>query len=180
MRTLVTTSAIISMLAFLSPTVVAEDEQIGDPLSPVSAVFGQPIDLNFPNIIHPPPHRKVMSFTGMAQASGQPRTAILGIHFDYIDPNNPSGPPVVIPSPNFYMEAIPTGGGFVQINAGPVQLINFCPDQVSIHFENLTDFIEIEFYGTFNHTCVPIPEPSSMTLLLLCGVASLRWRRRLR
>lgn len=118
-----------------------------------------------------------MSFTGMAEAFGPPGiAAILGIHFDYIDPNNPTGPPVVVPSPNFYMEAVQTGAGLVPINAGPV-VLPFCPEQVSIHFENLTPNTEIDFTGIFDHTCVPIPEPATLALIVMSGLASIGGRR---
>lgn len=170
MRTFVSFFAFLATIVIAAPTAVAEI----DPIGPITAVEGQPIDLNFPNITLPPPSRKLMSFTGMAEASGAPRTAILGIHFDYVDPI--TGVDVIVPLPNFYQEAVSTGAGLVPINAGPV-ILPFCPELVSIHFENLTPFTEITFSGDFQHVCIPVPEPATLSLVLISGLACIGGRR---
>lgn len=160
------------VLVVLSAPAIAEDELIGTTV----IAFGQPLEAFYPNILHPDPSVKVMSFTGMATNFGS-QTVRLGIHFDYLDTN---GVHQIVPLPNFYQNAIPPGGIDVVINAGPIQL-PYCPPEVSIHFE-LLDPGEVEFMGIFNHTCVPIPEPSTWALGLV-GVTTLSlvgWRRRQR
>ena len=161
----------LAVALWASPHAVADQDAIG----PLTAVFGQPIDLFFPNHVHALPSVKVLQFTGMAEAGGAPGTAaILGIHFDYIDTN---GNTVIVPLPNFYQEAIQPGAGLVPINAGPV-VLPYCPPEVSIHFENLTPNTEIVFQGIFDHTCVIIPEPATWTLLGLAACTMGMWRRR--
>ena len=173
MKPLVNNITLLATLSLLATPTLADQDQIG----PAFLGFGQTLDLNFPNQTLPQPSRKVLQFAGMAEASGPPGVAaILGMHFDYIDTN---GNQQIIPLPNFYQAAIQTGAGLVPISAGPVQL-PYCPDQVSIHFENLTEFTEIEFQGIYDHTCVPVPEPGTAALAMLCGVASLSWRRKMR
>lgn len=160
-------------VALLAPSWASADQD-AIPLTPLG--FGETLDLNFPNIVHPVPSRKVLQFTGTAESFGTPGiAAILGIHFDYIDPN--SGVSVIVPSVNFYQEAIQPGAGPVPINAGPV-ILPFCPEEVSIHFENLTEGTEILFSGTYDHTCVPIPEPGTAALLLVGMTAMFRCYRR--
>ena len=146
-----------------------------DTISQTSLGFGDTADLFFPNTVLPPPSRKVLQFNGDAQSFGVPGTAaILGIHFDYTDDN---GNTVIVPSPNFYQEAIQTETGLVPISAGPV-ILPFCPEEVSIHFENLTPDTEIVFTGVFDHTCIPIPEPGTAMLLLVVGLAGVSGMRR--
>ncbi len=158
---------ILTMTATAS---LAEDELIGT----TSIFFGTPLEANYLNITHPDPSVKVMSFTGTASNFGT-TTLHLGIHFDYIDMN---GIHQIIPLPNFYVNALAPGVQDVPINAGPVQL-PYCPEEVSIHFE-LLDPGEAEFQGIFNHTCVPVPEPSTLAMAALgataLGLAG--WRRR--
>ena len=130
---------------------------------------GETLDLFFQNTVLPDPSVKVLQFTGMAQAFGTPGTAaILGMHFDYLESD---GSTVIVPSPNFYQSAIQPGIGLVPINAGPVTL-PFCPEDVSIHFQNLSENVEIELSGIFDHTCVPVPEPSTA---ILGSLVTLGW-----
>lgn len=160
------------LILLLQAPALAEQELIGT----TNIVFGQPLEAHYPNIVHPDPSVKVLQFTGTARNFGS-LLAILGIHFDYIDLQ---GNQQIVPLPNFYQEAIAPGGIDIPINAGPV-VLPYCPAEVSIHFELLTPG-EVEFEGIFDHTCVPIPEPSSLLLsgLGAVGIAGWRLRRRLR
>ena len=147
-----------------------------DPIPPTTLVFGQTLDLWFPNIVHPDPSRKVLQFVGEAQSFGPAgMAAILGIHFDYIDN---SGVTQIVPAPNFYQIAIQPGGPPIPINAGPV-VLDYCPETVSIHFENLSEGTQIIFHGIYDHTCVIIPEPHAAALAA-AGVALLAAGRRRR
>jgi hypothetical protein len=143
-----------------------------DAIPLTTLAFGQKLDLFFPNQVHPVPSRKVLQFTGFAEASGPPGiAALLGIHFDYLDS---TGATVIVPLPNFYQEAIQPGAGPVPINAGPV-VLPFCPPNVSIHFENLTEGTEISLSGMYDHTCVIIPEPGSAALVAIaCALIARR------
>jgi hypothetical protein len=174
MKNLIVASSLLALALLLAPRAAADQ----DPIGPVSLAFGQTLDQFFPNQVHSFPSVKVLQFTGMAEASGPPGIpAVLGIHFDYIDTN---GNTQIVPLPNFYQEAVQPGAGLIPINAGPV-VLPYCPPQVSIHFENLTPNTEILFQGIYDHTCVPIPEPTACVLLItgaLCGVARPRQRAR--
>jgi hypothetical protein len=171
-------TVLAASLLFVALLLTAQARADQDGIGPITAVFGQPIDLFFPNHVHPFPSVKVLQFTGMAEASGPPGIpAVLGIHFDYIDT---SGNTVIVPLPNFYQEAVQPGAGLIPINAGPV-VLPYCPPQVSIHFENLTAGTEILFQGIYDHTCIPIPEPSAIVLLIAnagCSVLLLQRRQR--
>ena len=153
--------SIVLSIAVLAPAVVLADQ---DPILTTTLGYGDTLDLMFPNQVHPPPSVKVLQFTGTAESTGPAGiAAILGIHFDYTDA---TGNQVIVPLPNFYREAIQPNIGPVPIEAGP-HTLPFCPEEVSIHFENLTEGTEITLSGIFDHTCVPVPEPSAAALAAL-------------
>lgn len=160
---------LLCLLAMAVARPAAADQ---DAIGPIIAVAGQPIDLYFPNHVHPAPSVKVLQFSGDAQ-NFSPLDAVLGIHFDYIDQ---AGATVIVPLPNFYQNVVSGDGLLHHIEAGPVTL-PFCPEQVSIHFENLTTGTEVNFQGVFDHTCIPVPEPSGLALLAL-GCMAFAGRRR--
>lgn len=165
MKASVFASVLLVTLAVAAPRAVADQDHIG----PLSITFGAPIDLFFPNIVHPFPSVKVLQFTGDATNNGS-SVADLAIHFDYLDP---AGNLIVVPLPNFYHNALPPGA-ITTINAGPTTL-PYCPPQVSIHFELLTPG-EVVFQGIYDHTCIPIPEPSAAAMLSIAGIAGFAGR----
>ncbi|MFM8357859.1 MAG: hypothetical protein ACKOET_04825 [Verrucomicrobiota bacterium] len=57
-------------------------------------------------------------------------------------------------------------------------VIDFCPSQVSLHFESPNGRYTVS--GTFTHECLPVPEASAVvpSLSLAAGVAGWAWRRR--
>lgn len=167
MKRSVSVFVLLALLTAAAPRAAADQDAIG----PVTIAFGQPLDLFFPNMVHPLPSVKVLQFTGDAINNG-PNVADLAIHFDYIDP---LGNLIVVPLPNFYHNALPPGV-ITTINAGPTTL-PYCPPQVSIHFELLTPG-EVQFQGIYDHTCIPIPEPSSLALLGVAVLAAAARRRR--
>ncbi len=81
MKRSVSVFVLLALLTAAAPRADADQDAIG----PVTIAFGQPLDLFFPNMVHPLPSVKVLQFTGDAINNG-PNVADLAIHFDYIDP----------------------------------------------------------------------------------------------
>jgi hypothetical protein len=132
-------------------------------------------DFYFPNDIHLPPAVKVFQFVGTARSTVPAPTIFdILIYFDYVDA---TGATVLIPPPPFgYHNVRPADGLPYPIEAGPYTL-PFCPQQVSIHFE-ITSEVPIVFDGLYDHTCIPIPEPTSAMLFGLAGLGYVLVRRR--
>jgi MYXO-CTERM domain-containing protein len=59
-------------------------------------------------------------------------------------------------------------------------VVDFCPEQVSLHFEAQNGAYDVA--GVFTHECLPVPETSTVapSLALAAGVAgwAWAWRRR--
>jgi hypothetical protein len=125
-------------------------------------------DFYFNNDVHDPPAVKVFQFVGEAASLVTvPTTFDILIHFDYVDA---TGSRVLIPPAPFgYHNVLPADGQVHHIEAGPY-ILDFCPEEVSIHFE-ITSEVPIQFQGLYDHTCIHIPEPSSVVMLGLawCG-----------
>lgn len=127
------------------------------------------VELYFQNHVHSQPSRKVFQFVGEARSlTVVPTTFDIQVYFDYIDA---TGATVLIPPPPFgYHNVLPTDGLTHHIEGGPY-VLDFCPEQVSIHFEIMSE-VPIQFQGLYDHTCVIIPEPSAVALCVL-GVVGL-------
>ena len=100
----------------------------------------------FFNEIPPNPDHKDFIFKGMAENPGV-EVRSLQINFDYIDPNGNS---VIFEGD---LNVLPGVLG-PQLIAATARL-EFCPEQVTIHFETINGSI-LDIQGTFTHTCVPV------------------------
>jgi hypothetical protein len=168
-------------LRFLGPIlsllIVASAHADQDPIPLIQWTPGDPpiFDFFFPNDIHLPPAVKVFQFVGTARSTVPAPTIFdILIYFDYVDA---TGATVLIPPPPFgYHNVRPADGLPYPIEAGPY-ILPFCPQQVSIHFE-ITSEVPIVFDGLYDHTCIPIPEPTSAALFGLACVWGVLVRRR--
>ena len=98
----------------------------------------------FDNDIPPEPVEKLFKFEGVAtNPHTQPRR--LAIFFDYYVGNQE----MIINPPN-EINTIP--GNAVNHRVVAAMMLDFCPEQVSIHFETLDGSIE-DITGAFTHTC---------------------------
>lgn len=137
---------------------------------PVDGVVGPglpPIEIFRPNHFDPF-HPKKLKFEGFAALTQPGVTGELMVVFDWLGTAGPEfSPPILIP-----VIPSPTGG------PTPVMAmfeIPFCPQQVSLHIDGQP--VPMEIHGTFTHECL-IPEPSSMALLTVGGLACAAFRRR--
>jgi hypothetical protein len=133
-------------------------------------------DFYFNNIIPPHPDRKVLQFVGEAKSlvDASPATFDIQIYFDYVAAD---GTTVLVPPPPFgYSNVRPADTNIYHIEGGPV-ILPYCPQQVSLHFEIASE-VPIVFQGLFDHTCIPVPEPSAALLLLLGCVPFVARRQR--
>lgn len=164
--------ALLVSLAFLARAKADQDTipliqwKPGDPTS---------FEMFFHNQVHPDPSYKVFQFVGNATSlTVAPTTFDILVYFDYIDS---SGTSVLIPPAPFgYHNVLPADGVTRHIEGGPY-ILDFCPAEVSIHFE-INSEVPIQFDGLFDHTCIHIPEPGSGLLLILIGTGLLSVSRR--
>jgi len=164
---------VLGAVAIATPQAVADQDQI--PLITWTPSDPPIFEFYFDNFIPPHPDRKVLQFVGEARSLVNASPATFQIYFDYLDA---SGATVLVPPPPFgYSNVLPADGSIYHIEGGPV-ILPFCPQRVSIHFEIASE-VPIEFQGLFDHTCIPVPEPSAVVLLAL-GCAALSVRRRQR
>jgi hypothetical protein len=158
---------LIGLAALLSFLASASADQ--DPIPVVQWTPGDPttVDFFFSNDIHPPPSEKVFQFVGDATSLlVAPTTFDILIYFDYIDG---SGATVIIPPVPFgYHNVVPADGMTHHIEAGPY-ILPFCPEQVSIHFEIISE-VPIQFDGLYDHTCIPVPELNTAALFGLGAI----------
>jgi hypothetical protein len=149
-----------------------------DPIPLITWTPGDPpvFEFFFSNDIHAEPSVKVFQFVGEAKSLlPAPTTFDIQVYFDYTDA---TGGTVLIPPPPFgYHNVLPADGALHHIEGGPY-ILDFCPQQVSIHFEIASE-VPIQFQGLYDHTCVIIPEPGVVALCATCGVGLVAvWRRR--
>ena len=126
-----------------------------------------PLEMWFPNVFDPF-HPKEVTFQGHAfsLAPSDWAPAPLFVTFDYVDL---TGQTVFLPGWVFL------GGRMIPIDVR--DLLPFCPQQVSIHFDTKDPF-GYEISGTFTHQC--IPEPAQVGLLVGLGLLGTGMYRRLR
>lgn len=144
-----------------------------EPIGPLLLVPNQPINMNYQNFIPPQPDYKELQFTGTASVPAG-AVATLKIDFDYIDT---TGALVIVPAP---MSPIMIPGGAPFTFDSGILTLPFCPSLVSLHLENVGNAaaVPIQLQGTYRHRCFPVPEPSSISLLLGLGLVGFAWRRR--
>jgi hypothetical protein len=165
------------LAAFLSMLMAATARADQDQLPLIQWTPGDPpvFDFYFPNHVHLPPAVKVFQFVGEARSLvTAPTTFDILVYFDYVDA---TGATILIPPPPFgYHNVRPADGLPHHIEGGPY-ILDFCPQQVSIHFE-ITSEVPIVFDGLYDHTCIHIPEPTSLVLfgLACAGVGFARRR----
>ncbi len=160
----VATLAVLALLGIGNST----QAQI-DPVGPLAVASGTPVDLYFLNEIPPGGQIKVFDFLGEA-LNQTSTTLLLEVAYDYVDA---AGNTVLI-NPGGNVIAIPPGGPW-PVDPGPYTL-NFCPQEVSLHFQ-LRDIGEILLQGQYGHICL-VPEPSG-AISALVGLSLLALRRRL-
>lgn len=162
--------------SLLSLLIVAGSRADQDAISLIQWTPGDPpvFDFYFPNHVHLPPAVKVFQFIGTARSLvTAPTTFDILVYFDYVDA---TGATILIPPPPFgYHNVRPADGLPHHIEGGPYTL-DFCPQQVSIHFE-ITSEVPIVFDGLYDHTCIHIPEPTSAVLFGLAGLGCVVVRR---
>jgi hypothetical protein len=126
-----------------------------------------PLEMWFPNVFDPF-HPKEVTFQGHAAWSGPVGVAPapLFVTFDYVDL---TGQIVFLPGWVF--------PGDLTIPIDVQDLLPFCPQRVSIHFDTKDPF-GYEISGTFTHQC--IPEPAQVGLLAGLGLLGTGVYRRLR
>jgi len=139
----------------------------------VTVVFGQPIEMFFPNefdLIHD----KILTFEGSVQNLDLQAGTLLQLRFDWLDPSDPTGDPHKFSPPVFIELGPGEGRGVFETYTIP-----FCPQQVSLDLSLLSDSGgPVEVHGIFSHHCVP--EPGTWVLLAsgLAAVLSVAHRRR--
>ncbi|MAT72552.1 MAG: hypothetical protein CMJ58_23890 [Planctomycetaceae bacterium] len=144
-------------MACAARPVAAQIETVG----PLSITQGQPVDLFYTNDLEPAPHRKVLQFSGLAD-NPTSVDASLEMQFDYIDLN---GITQFISLPNSPF-TIPAGAVGAPIEG--IHILDFCPEQVSLHFD-LLEGEAINLSGEFAHNCITVPETTSASLVSLAG-----------
>jgi hypothetical protein len=153
----------VVMLA-LAQSAWAQVEPIFSPVpeGPVGVTFV------FPNVIPPNPDRKLLHFHGAADSNGFPFSAFLGVSFDWL---LPSGGTDVSPTTTFLLSP------FISNPVDMLWLVDFCPSEVSLHFTT-TSPPGATVSGTFEHTCLTVPEPGSLGMIALAGACVAVMRRR--
>ena len=136
-----------------------------EPIGPITIVGNQPVDLFFVNDIPPNPDRKLLDFLGEA-INNTSSTVQLDVMYDWIDM---AGIQQFSPVSTI---AIPPGGPW-PVDPGPF-VLNFCPQDVSLHFA--MEFGEIDLQGEYGHICFPVPEPGLS--MLACMAVVLPFARR--
>ena len=164
---------LFTVVALAAPQAVADQDLL--PLITWTPSDPPIFDFFFDNDIPPHPDRKVLQFVGEARSlvDASPATFDIQIYFDYVAAD---GSTVLVPPPPFgYSNVLPADTNIYHIEGGPV-ILPYCPPRVSIHFEIASE-VPIEFQGLFDHTCIPVPEPSAAVLLLLGCVTFVARRR---
>ncbi|MEX2091593.1 MAG: PEP-CTERM sorting domain-containing protein [Pirellulales bacterium] len=163
----------LGAVALATPQAVADQDLL--PLITWTPSDPPSFEFFFDNDIPPHPDQKVLQFVGEARSlvNAFPATFDIQIYFDYVAAD---GTTVLVPPPPFgYSNVLPADTNIYHIEGGPV-ILPFCPPRVSIHFEIVSE-VPIEFQGLFDHTCIPVPEPSAAALLLLGCVPFVTRRR---
>ncbi len=156
----------IVLVLTLSRLAQAEVETVftGVPSGPLG------VSLFYPNLIPPAPDHKNLRFFGVAESNGFPGLTTLSIQFDWLLPTGATAlsPPMTFPVLPFTGNPVDTG----------TYTLDFCPTEVSLHF--LTDSpAGMSMSGSFEHTCLPVPEPATaMVVFAAAGMGLFRRPRR--
>lgn len=156
----------IVLVLTLSRLAQAEVETVFAPVppGPVGAT------LSYHNLIPPAPDHKRLRFFGAAESNGFPGPTTVSIQFDWLLPAGGTAlsPPMTFPVLPFTTNPVDTG----------TYTLDFCPSEVSLHF--LTDSpAGMSMSGSFEHTCVAVPEPASAIALFAgAGLGLIRRRKR--
>ncbi|HEV8604345.1 MAG TPA: PEP-CTERM sorting domain-containing protein [Tepidisphaeraceae bacterium] len=157
--------AMVLVLA-LSHLAQAEVEPVFTPVPPGP----DGVTLLYTNLIPPAPDHKNLRFFGAAESNGFPGLTSVSIQFDWLLPGGGTAlsPPMTFPVLPLIGNPVDTG----------TYLVDFCPTDVSLHF--VTDSpAGMSMSGSFEHTCIPVPEPATaMVVFAAAGMGLIRRPRR--